>query len=87
MVSIFSFLLFSIRGKWELRILNVDLPLNEFFIGEIMAVYSDERYLTNGIPDIKKINPLILSMPENSYFTTGDHIAQAWGAGKKLIKK
>ncbi|MCX5814150.1 MAG: flavin reductase, partial [Proteobacteria bacterium] len=66
---------------------TIDLPSNEFFIGEIVAVYSDEQYLTNGIPDIKKINPLILSMPESSYFTMGDHIARAWGAGKKLIRK
>lgn len=71
----------------ECRLVQVlDLPSNEFFVGEIIAVYSDDRYLTDGIPDMKKINPLILSMPESSYLTAGDHIAEAWGTGKKLIK-
>ncbi|MCX5814127.1 MAG: hypothetical protein NT178_16525 [Proteobacteria bacterium] len=52
---------------------NVDLASNEFFIGEIVPVYNNERYLTNGIPDMKKI---FLSMPENSYFTIKDNVAQ-----------
>jgi len=72
----------------ECKLVNVvDFATNEFFIGEIIAVYSDERYLTNGAPDIKKINPLVLSMPERSYLTLGEHIAEAWDTGKKLIKK
>jgi len=65
----------------------VDFPTNEFFIGEITAAYSDERYLTDGAPDIKKIDPLVLSMPERSYLTLGEHIAEAWDVGKKLIRK
>jgi len=72
----------------ECRLMNVvDLPSNEFFIGEIVAVYSDERYLTDGAPDIKKINPLVLSMPERSYLTLGEHMAEAWDTGRKLIGK
>jgi len=66
---------------------TVDLPMDEFFIGEITAIYSDDRYLTNGLPDMKKINPLILSMPGNSYYGVGEQVARAWNAGKKLIIK
>jgi len=72
----------------ECRLIDVvDFPASELFIGEIMAVYSDERYLTDGAPDIKKIDPLVLSMPERSYLTLGEHIAEAWDVGKKLIRK
>ena len=51
---------------------TIDLPSNEFFIGEIIAIYSDEWYLTNGIPNMKNVNPFILSMPESSYLSIGE---------------
>jgi len=65
----------------------VDLPTNELFIGEVLAVYSDERYLTEGVPDMKKVNPLILSMPERSYLALGGRVASAWETGTKMIKR
>ena len=65
----------------------VDLPVNELFIGEIVAAYSDERYLTNGLPDMRKIAPLILSMPEKKYLALGAEVGPAWEMGKKLIPK
>lgn len=66
---------------------TVDLPSHDLFIGEISAVYSDDRYLTNGIPDMSKIDPLILSMPESSYLAIGRYVGEAWDAGKKLVKR
>jgi flavin reductase (DIM6/NTAB) family NADH-FMN oxidoreductase RutF len=57
---------------------TVDLPADELFIGEIVAAYSDERYLTNGVPDLKKINPFVLAMPERKYHAMGVEIAPAW---------
>jgi flavin reductase (DIM6/NTAB) family NADH-FMN oxidoreductase RutF len=65
---------------------TVDLPSNELFIGEIIAAYSDDRYLTKGIPDMRKIRPMILSMPDTTYLEVGDPIGRAWNAGKRLIK-
>ena len=44
---------------------TVGLPTNSFFIGEIVGAYSEERFLTNDVPDIKKINPFLLTMPDN----------------------
>jgi flavin reductase (DIM6/NTAB) family NADH-FMN oxidoreductase RutF len=66
---------------------TVDLPSNDLFIGEIRGVYTDARYLTEGVPDMKKIDPLILSMPQSGYFTVGEFSAKAWDTGKKLIRK
>jgi flavin reductase (DIM6/NTAB) family NADH-FMN oxidoreductase RutF len=62
----------------------VELPANDLFIGEIVAAYADEDCLTDGRPDILKINPLVLTMPDNNYWTVGTHAGQAWSAGKKL---
>jgi flavin reductase (DIM6/NTAB) family NADH-FMN oxidoreductase RutF len=60
------------------------LPTNYLFIGEIAAVYSEEKYLTDGKPDIKKINPLILTMPENKYWVIGEHVGNARKDGLRL---
>ena len=34
---------------------TVNLPTNSFFIGEIITIYSEDRFLTDGKPDAKKI--------------------------------
>jgi flavin reductase (DIM6/NTAB) family NADH-FMN oxidoreductase RutF len=65
----------------------VDLPSNTFFIGEIVAAYADEGILTNGQPDIKKMNPFTLTMPDNFYWSVGEKVGQAWDAGKSLKSK
>ena len=57
---------------------------HEAFIGEIVAVYAEERYLVNGYPDIKKVNPIIFSMPDSNYWTLGESLARAWSIGKKI---
>jgi len=64
----------------------VNLPSNTLYIGEIVEVFSEERYLTEGKPDIKKINPFTLSMPDNNYWGVGEHAGRAWHAGKGLKK-
>jgi len=69
----------------ECRVFDVvELPANDLFIGEIVAAYADEDCLTDGRPDILKINPLVLTMPDNNYWTVGAHAGRAWSAGKKL---
>jgi flavin reductase (DIM6/NTAB) family NADH-FMN oxidoreductase RutF len=65
---------------------TVDLPMEELFIGEIIGVYTEERYLTEGLPDIRKMNPIVLQMPQKKYVTVGAEVGPAWEMGKKLIK-
>jgi flavin reductase (DIM6/NTAB) family NADH-FMN oxidoreductase RutF len=43
---------------------TVRLPVNTLYIGEIIEVFSEERYLTAGNPDIRKIRPFTLTMPD-----------------------
>jgi flavin reductase (DIM6/NTAB) family NADH-FMN oxidoreductase RutF len=59
----------------------VELPTNYFFIAEIMNIYTEERFLTDGKPDVKKINPFVLTMPDNRYWSIGECIGKAWHEG------
>jgi flavin reductase (DIM6/NTAB) family NADH-FMN oxidoreductase RutF len=63
---------------------TLEFPTNYFFVGEIIAAYSEESYLTQGELDIKKMEPLLLTMPDNSYWTVGDYAGAAWKIGKSL---
>ena len=64
----------------------VENPTNNFYIDEIIASYTEEKYLTGGKPDIKKINPFVLTMPYNRYWTLGKSAGDAWSIGKMLQK-
>jgi len=62
----------------------VKLPFDTLYIGDIVEVYTEERYLTDGKPDVQKINPFTLTMPDNRYWRLGGEAGKAWSAGKKL---
>jgi flavin reductase (DIM6/NTAB) family NADH-FMN oxidoreductase RutF len=69
----------------ECKLVNaVDLPSNTLFIGEIINTYSEERYVTEGKPDIKKIDPFTLTMPDNNYWKVGERAGKAWSIGRKF---
>lgn len=71
----------------ECRLVNtVELTSNTLFIGEIIETYTEERYLTDDKPDIKKINPFTLTMPDNHYWKVGENTGRAWHIGKKFRK-
>ena len=60
---------------------------NEIFIGEIKGTYTEERFLTDGKLDFRKMKPLILSQPDTSYWRLGEQVARAWNIGKKYKAK
>ncbi len=64
----------------------VELPSNDLFIGEIADAYADEACLTNGAPDIGKMAPFTLTMPDNVYWKIGGPAGKAWEAGRVLMK-
>ncbi|OPY67343.1 MAG: Flavoredoxin [Syntrophorhabdaceae bacterium PtaU1.Bin034] len=66
---------------------TVELEGDELFIGEVVAAFCDPQYLTNGVPDLGKMNTFVLSMPERKYIALGRELALAWEIGKKLIRK
>lgn len=61
---------------------SVDLGADDFLIGEIVNAYCDESCMTDGKPDLAKIKPFSLSMPDNQYWSVGKPIAKAWAVGK-----
>jgi flavin reductase (DIM6/NTAB) family NADH-FMN oxidoreductase RutF len=63
---------------------TVDLPTNSFFIAEIINIYTEDKYMTDGRPDVKKIDPFLLTMPDNRFWSIGKCLGNAWHAGKKL---
>lgn len=66
---------------------TIEFPTNYFFVGEIVGAYSEEQYMTQGKPDIKKMEPLLLTMPDNSYWKVGDYAGEAWKSGKAVKEK
>ncbi len=63
---------------------HVELPTNSFFIGEIVGVFTEEKYMTDKKIDIKKLNPFLLTMPDNRYWSVGECVGHAWKDGKEM---
>lgn len=69
----------------ECRLIQtVPLPTHNLFIGEVAGAYIEERYLTDGKPDIGKMKPFLFSRIDNSYWTLGEEIGKAYSIGKQL---
>jgi flavin reductase (DIM6/NTAB) family NADH-FMN oxidoreductase RutF len=66
---------------------TVDLPTNTFFIGEIRNIYSEEKFMTDGKPDPKKMRPFMLTMPDNRFWALGEQVGNAWKDGLKFKEK
>lgn len=65
----------------------IELPTHLLFIGEIMGGYANEGVITGGKHDLKAIDPLLLTMPDNRYWTLGVYAGKAWSEGKRLLKE
>ena len=58
---------------------------HDIFIGEIINAYSEDKYLTNGIPDLIKMKTFLFSMNDNNYWKIGEHLGRAWNIGRKYV--
>jgi flavin reductase (DIM6/NTAB) family NADH-FMN oxidoreductase RutF len=63
---------------------SVELPTNYFFFGEVVGVYTEEHFLTDGVPDPEKVKPFLLSVPDNRFWALGDCVGRAWQEGKTI---
>lgn len=72
----------SINLECEL-IQTLQFSVDEVFIGKIVQGYSEKKYLTKGLPDIKKIDPIVFSMHDYNYWAVGRHLGRAWSSGEK----
>jgi len=60
----------------------IDLGSHELFVGEVAGTWTEQRYLEDGNPDVVKMKPFMLTMPDNRYWSVGDEIGRAWSAGR-----
>ncbi|HEY5540295.1 MAG TPA: flavin reductase family protein [Coriobacteriia bacterium] len=61
----------------------VDLGSHELFVADIVATWTKKRFLdARGRPDITKIRPFTLTMPDNRYWAVGKKVGTAWAIGK-----
>jgi len=62
---------------------TVEVGSHTVFIGEIVETHTDDDCLTNGKPDIKKIDPIIYATGTRQYHKVGDEIGRAYKIGSK----
>jgi len=58
-----------------------------FFIGEIVGVYIEEKYLVNDKPDLKSIDPLLYEDGLGNYWNLGKFLAKAFDIGCQFKPK
>ena len=62
---------------------TVDLGSHELFIADVVATWTEERFLDEaGKPDVTKMRPFTLTMPDNRYWSVGEQIGAAWSIGR-----
>lgn len=65
---------------------TVDLPGRDIFIGEVLETYVNEECITDGKLDFKKINPLLFTSANATYWELGNIIGSAYKEGKTMIQ-
>jgi flavin reductase (DIM6/NTAB) family NADH-FMN oxidoreductase RutF len=66
---------------------TIKLSHAEFFIGEIVSVYIENKYLVNEKPDLKSIDPLLYEDGLGNYWNLGQFLAKAFDIGKQFKPK
>ena len=59
----------------------------DFFVGEIVSVYVEEKYLVNGKIDLKSMDPLLFEDGKGNYWSLGICLAKAFDVGKHFKPK
>jgi flavin reductase (DIM6/NTAB) family NADH-FMN oxidoreductase RutF len=75
----------SVNMECEL-LQTVDFPSHDIFIGKVADTFTDESVLTNGSVDLEKLQPILFTMSNQSYYGIGKKIGKAWNIGKNLKK-
>ena len=70
----------------ECRLFNtLDCGSHRLYVGEIAEIHFDKACMTDGIPDITKVNPLLYF--RSGYFGLGKQVGMAFSDGKKYRQK
>jgi len=63
---------------------TVEIGLHTQFIGEILDVKADEAVLEKGLPDIKKVDPVLFVPEARTYYGVGNYLGKAYSIGKDV---
>jgi flavin reductase (DIM6/NTAB) family NADH-FMN oxidoreductase RutF len=66
---------------------TIDIHKHNIYIGEIVNAYCDEAVMRDGLPDLSLVNPILFSFYDKHYWSVGNHVANAWNAGKEFKAK
>lgn len=66
---------------------TVMLGQHEVFIGEVVNTYADEHCMTDGRPDLARIDPLLFDFMKIDYWSLGQRTGKPWRDGKSLKRK
>jgi flavin reductase (DIM6/NTAB) family NADH-FMN oxidoreductase RutF len=67
-------------------------PIHTVYLGEVVAVYADEAFMQDRVPDVTRIQPFFYAPDPSrgkqvhSYWALGERIGQAFAIGKDLKK-
>lgn len=62
----------------------IDISTHYLLLGEVKHLYSEEKFMTDGVLDQKKLNLLVFTKPAQQYWTLGEVVADAYSIGKSL---
>lgn len=60
---------------------TIELQGRVVFVAEIAAAYADEAALTDGQPDVGKMDLFVVALPDNVYLRLGERLGGAWEIG------
>ena len=61
---------------------TIELTKDEMFIGEVVQTYISENVMSDNLPDILKIKPIVFN--DNAYWGIGTKLGKAWDIGRTL---
>jgi flavin reductase (DIM6/NTAB) family NADH-FMN oxidoreductase RutF len=65
---------------------TLEMPNHDVFIGEVVGTWCDEDCLKGEKIDYGALRPILFTMDDKGYRRLGERFADAWGAGKELLK-
>lgn len=72
----------------ECKLVDIkELKKTEFLIGEIVEIYSDEKFIKDKDPDVSDFDSFIFMMPQGPYRTIGNYLAEAYEVGTSYKPK
>lgn len=75
------------RLNMECRLVQtVEMPSQDVFIGEVVNTWCDEDCMDGEKVDFGALQPILFTLDDRGYRRLGERFADAWSAGKELLK-